>query len=178
RAGHALRSAFERELGAELRLAGDPVWTVVSADSLERDSRVLTALMFAAMAGVLWLLFRDAWLSALPLLAVGVVAALVEGLAHALGLPRTSLLAALPPLLVAIAIAASIHLLTAVARGREPDPERRLLAAARDVGDGCFWSALTTAAGFASFLSSDLESFRHFGALAAAGVAIAFGVTF
>src|SRR5690606_18743178 len=120
RAALALRPAFERELGAELHLAGDPVWTVVSADSLERDSRVLTALMFAAMAGVLWLLFRDAWLSALPLLAVGVVAALVEGLAHALGLPRTSLLAALPPLLVAIAIAASIHLLTAVARGREP----------------------------------------------------------
>src|SRR5690606_36529951 len=119
-AARALRPAFERGRGAELHLAGDPVWPVVSADSLARDSRVLTALMFAAMAGVLWLLFRAAWLSALPLLAVGVVAALVEGLAHALGLPRTSLLAALPPLLVAIAIAASIHLLTAVARGREP----------------------------------------------------------
>lgn len=178
RAALALRPAFERELGAELHLAGDPVWTVVSADSLERDASVLTALMFVAMGGVLWLLLRDPWLTALPLVSVAVVAVLVEGLAHALGLPRTSLLAALPPLLVAIAIAASIHLLTAVARGRELDPERRVVAAARDVGEGCFWSALTTAAAFASFLPSEIESFRHFGALAAAGVAIAFGVTF
>ncbi|HSJ98964.1 MAG TPA: MMPL family transporter, partial [Myxococcota bacterium] len=47
-----------------------------------------------------------------------------------------------------------------------------------DVGEGCFWSAFTTAAAFASFLSSDLASFRHFGALAAAGMATAFVVTF
>src|SRR5690606_33808725 len=131
-----------------------------------------------ALGGGLCLLPRDPWLTALPLVSVAVVAVLVEGLAHALGLPRTSLLAALPPLLVAIAIAASIHLLTAVARGRELDPERRVVAAERDVGEGCFWSALTTAAALASFPPSEIESFRHFGALAAAGVAIAFGVTF
>lgn len=191
RAALALRPAFERELGAELHLAGDPVWTVVSADSLERDSALLTALMFAAMAGVLWPLLRDPWLTALPLLSVAVVTVLVEGAAAAIGLPRTSLLAALPPLLVAIAIAGSLHLLAAVARAADAEPapaagpaarraraERLVPAAAREVGEGCFWSALTTAAGFAAFLTSDLASFRHFGALAAAGVATAFAVSF
>jgi predicted RND superfamily exporter protein len=189
----ALLPAFERELGAELHLAGDPVWTVVSADSLERDSTVLTTLLFAAMLALLWLLFRDPWLTLLPLSSVAVVTLLVEGAAHAAGLPRTSLLAALPPLLVAIAIAGSIHLTTAVARAadasaqgatlRGPDaprqgPEDLLVRAARDVGEGCSWSAFTTAAGFASFLTSDLTSFRHFGALAATGVAVSFLVTF
>lgn len=174
----ALVPAFERELGTELHLAGDPVWTVVSADSLERDSTLLTALMFAAMAGLLWLLFRDPWLTALPLLSVAVVTVLVQGAALAAGLPRTSLLAALPPLLVAIAIAGSIHLVAAVARAAEGPPGRILVSAARDVGEGCFWSAFTTAAGFASFGTSDLASFRHFGALAAAGVVLSFVVTF
>ncbi|MEB2345325.1 MAG: MMPL family transporter [Deltaproteobacteria bacterium] len=174
----ALLPRFERELGAELHLAGDPVWTVVSADSLDRDSALLTALMFVAMAGLLWLLFRDPWLTALPLLAVAVVSVLVEGAAQAAGLPRTSLLAALPPLLVAIAIAGSIHLLAAVARAPGAAPGQVLVSAARDVGEGCFWSAFTTAAGFASFLTSDLASFRHFGALAGAGVLLAFVVTF
>jgi len=186
----ALLPAFERELGAELHLAGDPVWTVVSADSLERDSTLLTALMFAAMLGVLWLLFGDPWLTLLPLVSVAVVTVLVEGAAHAAGLPRTSLLAALPPLLVSIAVAGSIHLLAAVARAAEQSPavdapaarraaaERLVTGAAREVGEGCFWSAFTTAAGFASFLPSDLTSFRHFGALATLGVASAFLVTF
>jgi predicted RND superfamily exporter protein len=194
----ALLPELERELGAELHLAGDPVWTVVSADSLERDSALLTALMFIAMAGVLWLLFRDPWLTALPLVSVAVVTVLVEGAAAAFGLPRTSLLAALPPLLVAIAIAGSLHLLAAVARAcdaeagagaapaaaaeyalvRRVRAERLVAGAAREVGEGCFWSAGTTAAGFAAFLTSDLASFRHFGALATAGMATAFLVSF
>jgi len=102
----------------------------------------------------------------------------VQGIAALAGLPMTSLLSALPPLMVVIAVATSIHLLTAVARTHERDSAARLVAAAQQVGPGCFWTTATTAVGFDSFLWSDLESFRHFGGLAALGVAIAFLVTF
>ncbi len=178
RAVLALLPAFERELGAELHVAGDPVWTVVSSDTLERDAVVLTALMFVVMGGLLLLLFRDVWFALLPVLAVGAVTAAVQGIAALAGLPMTSLLSALPPLMVVIAVATSIHLLTAVARAHERDPAARLVTAAREVGPGCFWTTATTAVGFDSFLWSDLESFRHFGGLAALGVGIAFLVTF
>lgn len=202
----ALLPAFEHELGAELHVAGDPVWTVISADSLDRDAGLLTTLMFGAMLVLLWLLLRDPWLTVLPLLSVAVVSVVIEGTAEVVRIPQTSLLAALPPLLVAIAIAGSIHLLIAVVRAGEVDPDdsagladnasgasvrqrnrrdarrlrsgRLLVAAARDVGAGCFWSAMTTAGGFVSFLASDLQTFRHFGVLAAAGVGTAFLVTF
>ena len=66
----ALLPVFERELGAELHVAGDPVWTVVSSDTLARDSTVLTVLMFAVMFALLAALFRDAWFAALPVLAL------------------------------------------------------------------------------------------------------------
>ena len=178
RAVLALLPAFERELGAELHVAGDPVWTVVSSDTLERDAVVLTALMFVVMGGLLFLLFRDVWFALLPVLAVGSVTAAVQGIAALAGLPMTSLLSALPPLMVVIAVATSIHLLTTVARTHERDPAARLVAAAREVGPGCFWTTATTAVGFDSFLWSDLESFRHFGGLAALGVGISFLVTF
>jgi predicted RND superfamily exporter protein len=175
----ALASRFERELGGEIHLAGDPVWTVVSADALERDSKRLTALMFAAMAGLLMVLLRDPWLAALPLVAIALVTIAVLGLASAIALPETSLLAALPPLLVTIAVAQSLHFLVAVARtGPGASPESALIAAARGVGDGCLWSSITTIAGFASFLGSNLASFRHFGALAGVGVALAFATSF
>jgi predicted RND superfamily exporter protein len=178
RAALALLPAFERELGAEIHLAGDPVWTVISSDTLARDAVVLTALMFAAMAALLLALFRDPWFALLPVLAVAAVTAAVQGAAGLAGVPMTSLLSALPPLLVVIAVAASIHLLATVARSGDRDPAGALVAAAREVGPGCFWAAATTAAGFGSFLWSDLASFRHFGALSSLGVAIAFAFNF
>jgi predicted RND superfamily exporter protein len=206
RAVLAMLPAFELELGTELYVAGDPVWTVISADSLDRDSGLLTTLMFGAMLALLWMLLRDPWLTVLPLLSIAVVTVAIEGAAELVGIPQTSLLAALPPLLVAIAIAGSIHLLLAVLHESDAAPmspqaglddsggspvveskrrearrersERVIITAAREVGAGCFWSAMTTAGGFASFLASDLQTFRHFGALAAAGVGTAFLVTF
>ena len=179
----AMLPDFERELGAELHLAGDPVWTVISADTLDRDSTRLTLLMFAVMLALLFALFRDPWLSVLPVLAVGAVTGAVRGLGVWLSLPQTSLLAALPPLLVVIAVAGSIHLLAALLRACErlpnhAGPRDRLIEAAREVGPGCFWSTFTTAVGFGSFLWSDLESFRDFGLLAAIGVAAGFLLTF
>lgn len=169
---------FERELGAEIPVAGDPLWTVLSSDALERDSRILTALMFAVMGTLLLALFRDLWLALLPVLAVAAVTASVQGIGAIAGVPLTSLLSALPPLLVVIAVAASIHLLTAVVRQPAEDPVARLLAAVHDVGPGCFWAAATTLAGFASFLWSDLASFRHFGALASVGVLLTYVTNF
>lgn len=174
----ALLPAFAAELGAEIHLAGDPVWTVASADTLDRDSRVLTALMFLVMGALLFALYRDPWLALLPVLAVAAVTATVQGIAAAAGVPSTSLLGALPPLLVVLAIAASIHLLSAIGRAPAGDARALLVRAASEVGPGCFWSAVTTMAGFASFLWSDLESFRDFGTLAAVGVAVAYGTTF
>jgi hypothetical protein len=175
RAVLALLPAFERELGAELHVAGDPVWTVVSSDTLERDAVVLTALMFVVMGGLLFLLFRDVWFALLPVLAVGAVTAAVQGIAALAGLPMTSLLSALPPLMVVIAVATSIHLLTAVARTHERDPAARSRRGARGR------TRLLLDHGhhrgrFDSFLWSDLESLPL--ALAALGVGIAFLVTF
>jgi predicted RND superfamily exporter protein len=81
-------------------------------------------------------------------------------------------------LLVVISVTSSIHLLTAFVRGGGASRSDRLLAAAGQVGNACLWAAITTAAGFASFLWSDLASFRHFGFAAASGLALAFASTF
>jgi hypothetical protein len=90
----------------------------------------------------------------------------------------TSILAALPPLLVVIAITASIHLITTFLRHGDLTPSAALVRAADEVGPGCLWGSFTTAAGFASFLVSDLASFRHFGIAAGMGLALAFLGTF
>jgi hypothetical protein len=174
----ALARAHEPELGGEIFVAGDPVWAVVADDDLDADARNLTALMLAVLLALLFAFYADAWLALLPVLAVGGLAAAIHGVAALAGVPMTAILSALPPLLLVIAIAASIHLLTAFARRAGPEPAAALVDAAGEVGAGCFWSAATTAAGFASFLWSDLTAFRQFGAIAALGVVLAWLATF
>ena len=84
-----------------------------------------------------------------------------------------------------LSVAASIHLLTAITRSLAPrddgapvDARDALVGAAREVGPGCFWAAVTTLAGFGSFLWSDLVSFRDFGVLSSIGIVVAYLVTF
>jgi predicted RND superfamily exporter protein len=174
----ALARAHEAELGAEIYVAGDPVWAVVADDDLDADARNLTLLMLVLLLALLFAFYGDPWLALLPVLSVGGLAVAIHGVAALAGVPMTAILAALPPLLLVIAIAASIHLLTAFARRAGDDPRAALAAAASEVGAGCFWSAATTAAGFASFLWSDLTAFRQFGAIAAMGVGLGWLGTF
>jgi hypothetical protein len=168
----------EAELGAEIYVAGDPVWSVLSDDALDADSRNLTLLMFVVIIAVLWVCFRDAWLTVLPVLCVAALTVAVHGVLGVLRIPMTTILAALPPLLVVIAVTASIHLLSAYLREPDPDAGVALVAASARVGPACFWAALTTAIGFGSFVWSDLVSFRHFGLAAGVGLALSFLCTF
>jgi len=174
----ALIPRFEAELGAELYAAGDPVWTVVSDDDLDADARNLTLLMFLTIAAILWTFFRDARFTLLPLASVAALTVQVHGAIALLGVPMTTILAALPPLLAVIAVTTSVHLLAAVARSGATAPGEALVEAADEVGPACFWASLTTALGFASFALSDLASFRHFGLVAAIAFALAFLGTF
>ena len=58
-------------------------------------------------------------LAVLPVVSVGALAGAVQGIQGLLGIPMTSILAALPPVLVVVAVTASLHLLTAFLRHRD-----------------------------------------------------------
>ena len=133
--------------------------------------------MFVTIAAILWAFFRDARFTLLPLAAVAALTVQVHGVIALLGVPMTTILAALPPLLAVIAVTTSVHLLAALAR-TAGEPATALVVAADDVGPACFWASLTTAAGFASFGLSELASFRHFGLVSAIAFALAFVGTF
>ena len=173
-----LRAPYEVELGGEIFVAGDPAWTVLSSDDLDRDSMNLSALMIAVMLGVLWFVFRDLRLVLLPVIAVAAVAVSTYGLVAVSAIPLTAIIAAIPPLLVVIGTAATMHFITAFLRSEARVPAQALIEAAQDVGAGAFWCAVTTAAGFASFLWSDLQIFREFGLVAVIGVLCSFVVIF
>jgi predicted RND superfamily exporter protein len=173
-----LARRHEEALGGEIFVAGDPIWTVAGSDALDADARNLSVLMFVLILAILWGFFRDPWLTLLPVVSVTALVVAIHGVIALLAIPMTTILTALPPLLAVIALTASIHLLTAFLRFPGLDPPAALVEAADQVGPGCLWAAITTAAGFGSFVLSDLASFREFGVAATIGLALGLVVTF
>jgi predicted RND superfamily exporter protein len=168
--------------GYRFQRVGGPVEFVVAGTELQADTARLVPLMVALVAGVLIALFRSVGIAVAALVTVGVGVIWTFGAMGWLGWSENSVTQALPPLLLVIGVCDGIHLLARMAgiAVEQPGRPRRetVLAAVRDVGGPCLLTTLTTAAGFASFASSALESFVRFGLAASFGVCAALLLTF
>lgn len=162
--------------GFSFALAGGPVEFVVAGRELDRRAQQLVPAIVLLVGAILWLTFRSALPPLLTLAAVGIALLWTLGLQGWLGWPRTSFFQVLPPLLLTIGVCYGIHVVAAYAErlaAAGGDDEARAAAlsgALADVARPCLYTALTTAAGFASFFSSGLESLVRFGWIAAFGV--------
>jgi predicted RND superfamily exporter protein len=168
------------ERGFRFHLVGGPVEFVVAGGELATVSARLVPGMVVVVGVVLALAFRSLAVAAGVLLCVGLSVLGTVGLQGALGWPRNTLTEVLPPLVLVMGVCDAVHLLAAhaamCARGLEP--ARAVREAARRVARPCVLTTLTTAAGFLSFVTSELESFARFGLLAAAGVILALLASF
>jgi len=171
----ALEGLLEpRPAGLEAGLAGLPALN----RALDRSSREIETrffpLLVAIAVTILALAFRQASGIAVPLLFVGFVELVLLGAAGALGVRLNLVLAILPPLLLSVALATALHLLT---RFRELRAEGlaaqdAVREAWRDKGSALLWTGVTTCAGFGALATSPVPPVRMLGVLAASGVAL------
>ena len=167
--------------GFSFALAGGPVEFVVAGRDLDRQAQRLVPAIVVLVGAILWLTFRSLAPALLVLAAVGVALLWTIGVQGWLGWPRTSFFQVLPPLLLTIGVCYGIHVLSAVAEhvvAGTAAREEALHAALAEIARPCLYTALTTAAGFLSFLSSGLESLVRFGWIAAIGVMAALVASF
>jgi predicted RND superfamily exporter protein len=126
--------------------------------------------------------FRSWTTAAISLATVGLGVLWTFGAMGWLGWPQNSVTQALAPLLLVIGVCDTLHVLARAASERAAQPQRdlpdTLVHVAGDLGNACVATSLTTAAAFASFAASGLESFVRFGWIAALGVLFALLLTF
>jgi uncharacterized protein len=140
------------------------------------DTRLFAPIILGVMAIGLALLFRSALAVILPLVVVGLSLLWALGLMCWMGWEANVVSTVLPPLLIAVGVADSVHLLQQLrlhAR-RGLDPDAALREAFRRVLRPCLLTTLTTSAGMASFSVASLAGIRELGLLAAFGVLAAF----
>jgi len=165
--------------GWRFRAVGGPVEFVVAGGELERATAQMIPLMVALVAVLLVALLRTVPAALALLATVGIAVVWAHGLQGWLGWGRNTLTQTLAPLVLVIGVCDGIHLLTRwsaagdLSGASRAERTRALLRAAGEVGRPCLVTTLTTAGGFLSFASSDLESFARFGLVAAGGVGAA-----
>jgi predicted RND superfamily exporter protein len=162
--------------GLAPHLAGAPVFNRELSYLNQRDNALFTPLAVAIIAVLVAALFRSLLATGLVLAVVALTVVWTQGLMSWLGVPMNITTSLLPPLLMVIAVADSIHLLTNYLDRLTEDGDRNqaLRWTIREIVPPCFWTSVTTMCGFASLWLVRIESVRTFASFAVLGVAIAF----
>jgi uncharacterized protein len=150
----------------------DQVFSQVSQD----DSASLVPLMYLVIIVGVGLLLRSLSASFVTLVVIAMSTLVAMGMMGHLGMMITSPTAVAPVIIMTLAIADSVHILSTMfsEMRRGLDKHEAILEALRINLKPVFVTSLTTAIGFLSMNSSDVPPFRELGNVVAVGVLAAF----
>jgi len=165
--------------GRYFYFAGGPISDAKVNAIMERDITLFTPLTLLLSAIILFVLFRNWRAVLLPLIAVVLGMAWTFGLKATLGSPVTPVSSTLVALIVIIGVANSVHFIShyRLELSRSSTADQAMVDTFSRAGVPCFLTALTTAAGFASLLVSNIPLIRHLGGFAAFGIMSTFALT-
>ena len=160
----------------QIRLTGSMPIAMMLSKILERDFTVFSGLGNLIIGILLYIIFRR-WSGVfMPLLAMTLGVLVTLSLMAIFGTPMQVSTSILPAFLLAVCVGDSIHLLTMFYRNYDAGDEKihAMAAALGHTGLPMFFTSITTAAGLASFATSDLTLVAALGIYGALGSLIAF----
>lgn len=171
---------FEASGDVSVRITGIGVQKHDVSRFVGRDQAVLIPAAVVVIAIVLWAFYRTWAAVVLPLAVTGVTLAWTLGCYVSAGFALNTITALLPPVVMVLSIATTVHVYSAwlVPGGADDDRVERVLEVIEPVRFPCLFTSLTTAIGLASLGLSDTPAVQLFGAFSALGVLIAFFLSF
>ncbi len=156
-------------------LSGLPVIECFFAAYMQKDLRLFIPLMLVVITGILYFTFRKIKIVILPLICIVIILTLTMPLLYFLGFSINNVTTMIPPILMAIAIADSIHFIDeSIGKQKSTAIENTM----RHLLFPCFLTTVTTTVGFLALSLNRIPPVRQLGIVAAAGITIAFIVTF
>lgn len=174
---NGLRSIVDEEAGSlDVSVTGGPVIGETAKVRNSDDMTILVPLMIVVIVIIAYVMFRRVRLTLLPLAVVTIAVTWAFGLMGILGWNMSMISAILIPLILAVGVAHSIHIISGYRRNLEQGSsgEEAVRLAISRLLKPCFFASLTTAVGLLSLLVSDLAPVRQFAVVAAVGVLVAF----
>ena len=177
RATLALVEKYQRD-GIEIHVAGPAAVSAFLSEKIDGDARVMQPLVFVIVLGFIFTAFRRAKALLGPFIVLLGAAGGAMGIMGWAGISYFAITNALPVILVAIAVADAIHVLSSYyqLRSQRPNAETRELVvmAMAEMAQPITLTTLTTIAGFIGIgLASIMPPITYFAWFAALGVALA-----
>lgn len=162
----------------DVHLTGIPLLKLTVSRFIQRDQQVIIPFSVLTLGVLLLLMFRRLSGLLLPLAAMAISLCWTLGLYSLSGYPLNTITALLPPVLMVISIATTVHLYSGWLQlaGRPGEPKTLLAKEMQELFLPCLFTAITTALGLISLLVSDVPAVRLFGAFSALGVMLSFVV--
>ena len=162
------------ERGFSYHVVGDAPDSVSAGRALAESTATLIPVLVVVI-GILLYLMTGSWQhTVVTLVTMGLALLWTRGTLGWLGWPQDGMLQVLAPLVVIVGVCDAVHLLGRYSSERRRDSSQTvsaaILAATRDAGPACAITTFTTAAAFASFTASDLDTFVRFGVILPVGV--------
>ncbi|MDO8520222.1 MAG: efflux RND transporter permease subunit [Deltaproteobacteria bacterium] len=165
--------------GYPFHLSGSPITDETFNRLILKDQRLFAPAVLLLSWLLISLFFRNFLIALVPVAIQLPVIASVLALYYSLGYKMNAVGGMLVPILVAVCIADSVHLVLEYRSLREKGVPKNeaLVAAPKKLWRPCLFTAVTTLAGFISFQSSSIEPINVLGTLTAVGVLIALLLT-
>jgi hypothetical protein len=169
----ALMATHARD-GVELHLTGLPVQKHDVSAYVDRDQRRLLPLAVVVLGATLAAFFRRPAGVLLPLAVAALAVVWTMGAYEWTGHAQNAITSLLPPVLLVVAVAASVHLYEAwrARPGASGDRVDRAVAAVRTIAVPAALCTVTTAQGFLSLAVSEIPAVQQFGVFAALGTVL------
>ncbi|MFG1493001.1 efflux RND transporter permease subunit [Halobacteriovorax sp. GFR7] len=177
----ALLEKYNKAEGIKFYLGGISFINESLQRASDRDMMVVFPIVVGVLSLILFLFFRNLLGIVLPFSLVGLAIITTFGIEGHLGIELSSIIAALPAILIAIGLADSIHILITYRhfyifdRMNEHDAA---IAALKKNFIPTLLTTLTTAIGFFSLTSTDIKPIYNLGILSGIGTCIAWFYTY
>lgn len=170
------------ELGHDLQLGGMPVIRAQISEDIGRDTSIFIPAGMVLIAFLLYFSFRSRRGTLLPLIVVFLSILGTLGLMAWLDLMLSVISSIMPIMLIAVASAYGIHIITryfedCASMDEAADSKAVVSSVVEHMLRPIFLAALTTVIGFLSLLSHILPASQEMGVLTAFGVLLAFGLS-
>ena len=161
-------------------LTGGPIMTDAFSAVSQKDLSTLIPALLLMVLVLLVLTFRRAGGVVLPMVVIFTTVAATLAMSGWLGFEMSSVTLSLPQVLIAVCVADAVHLMASFYSARRHGQSRQDAAAYTLSKNmlATFLTSLTTALGFASFVTAHLRPIVYFGVLAAIGTMIAWFLTY
>jgi predicted RND superfamily exporter protein len=165
--------------GVQVRLTGAPVVEVGVTQSLIKDQMVLMPAVMSVLLLMLFLTFRSSHGIVLCMAAVNVATIWTAGIFALFGRPVDIIGSVIPTTILVYGVVDPIFVLTRVLGKLEAGKKKEdaIVESFTELGLPCFLTSLTTALGFAAFVTARAPTIRYYGVSVAIGVLLAWVTT-